>query len=79
MEPHEHNGETPHTHGDVQVGSEELKEYIQHNIRHLEDHINSFNKLQSKIEDKHALKSLKHAVSHLENGIKELKHLLHHL
>ncbi|MHA1130263.1 MAG: hypothetical protein ACTSQI_08095 [Candidatus Helarchaeota archaeon] len=79
MEPHEHDGETPHTHSTVQVSSDELKEYVQHNIKHLEDHIKSFSKLRNKITDKHALKSLSNAINHLEQGIKELTHLLHHL
>ncbi|NVM52117.1 MAG: hypothetical protein HWN66_00350 [Candidatus Helarchaeota archaeon] len=74
-----HKHPPDHSHPHTSIESTELKEYIEHNIRHLKDHINSFNKLQAKIVDKHAVKSLKNAINHLEKGAEELKHLLQHI
>jgi len=79
MEPHEHDEGPPHTHTSEHDNTNELKQYLQHNLKHLEDHIKSFSKLQGKIEDTHALESLKAAINHLQKGADELKHILHHL
>ncbi len=68
-----------HPHKNEEIKSSELKEYFKHNIKHLEDHIKSFKKLQERIEDHHALKSLKSAMMHLRKGVDKLKHLLDHL
>lgn len=77
MEPHDHDEKNNHTHR--HIDATELKQYFQHNIKHLEDHIKSFKKLQNKIEDTHALQSLEAAINHLQKGIDELKHFLQHI
>ena len=56
-----------------------LKKYIEHNIKHLEDHIKTFTKLKNQIESNDALNSIDTAISHLQNGITELKTALSYI
>lgn len=70
-----HNHDHPHSHS-TEVDATELRSYIEHNIRHLEEHIKSFNKLQNKLGDAHSRESLQQAVEYLTKGTAELKHLL---
>jgi len=81
MVPHHHNNED-HDHSDelhAELDIAELKEYIDHNIKHLEDHVKSFTKIQAKIEDPHAIQSLQNAIKLLKQGVLELRNVLTHL
>ena len=49
------------------------------NIKHLEEHVKSFTKIQAKIEDLHAAQSLQNAIKLLKQGVLELKNVLTHL
>jgi len=75
MSNHDHS----HPHPKINLNSTELRQYLEQNIRHLEEHIKSFTKLQQKIKDNHAIKSLEKAISYLKKGSEELKHTLAHL
>lgn len=79
MTPTDNDPHQNHDHEHVQIESAELKEYIMHNIKHLEEHVKSFKKLFDKIEDKHAIQALKNAITHLQKGLDELNHLFHHI
>lgn len=81
MVPPHHNNEE-HGHSDEihsKLDAAELKEYIEHNLKHLEEHIKSFTKLEAKIEDSHATQSLRSAINLLKQGVLELKNVLTHL
>lgn len=79
MTPHSHNEHDHHSVGPEKVDAAELKDFIEHNIRHLEEHIKIFMKLQNRIEDSHALESLQSAIDFLQQGALELKNVLNHL
>jgi len=79
MAPHSHDEQDHYAPGHDAVDAAELKEYIEHNIKHLEEHVKIFTKLQSKIEDQHALESLRSAIDFLQQGVLELKNVLTHL
>jgi len=77
-----HHSSDNHNHvsiGPEKVDATELRDYVKHNIRHLEEHVKIFMKLQTKIEDQHALESLQSAIDSLLHGILELKNVLSHL
>jgi len=81
MVPHHHDNED-HDHSDEvhsTLDIAELREYIDHNIKHLEEHVKSFTKIQAKIEDSHATQSLQNAIKLLKQGVLELKNVLTHL
>jgi len=79
MAPHSHDEyEHPSTSPET-VDAAELRAYIEHNIRHLEEHVKIFMKLQDKLEDQHALESLQSAIGLLQQGVLELKNTLNHL
>ncbi len=68
-----------HDHEHTEIAASELKDYIKHNIRHLEDHIKSFTKLRTKLDDSHLIESLESAITYLTKGLDELKHLFEHM
>jgi len=81
MVPHHHTDKN-HEHSDkipTELDTAELREYIEHNIQHLEGHVKSFTKIQTKIEDLHAAESLQNAIKLLKQGVLELKNVLIHL
>ena len=79
MAPHSHDEHKHPSTGPEQVDAVELRDYIEHNIRHLEEHVKIFMKLQDKLEDQHALESLQSAIGLLQQGVLELKNTLNHL
>jgi len=81
MVPHQHT-DKDHEHSEkvhTELDAAELMEYIEHNIKHLEEHVKSFTKIQAKIEDLHAAQSLQNAIKLLKQGVLELKNVLTHL
>ena len=79
MDPHSHDKHNHPIEGPNQVDAAELRDYIAHNIKHLEEHIKIFMKLQDKLEDSHAFESLQHAIDLLQQAMLELNTILNHL